>query len=212
MHLSANRITKPPKKTKPADLSRDEVDLAKGIWTEAEYLEFDNQGGGLIEFIDGRIEVLPMADMLHQRILRFLFSELYHFASQAKLGEVLTAPLPIRLWPGQLREPDLLFFKPGRVKDVHAPPDGADLVMEIVSPGKKSRERDLKTKRKVYAKAKIAEYWTIDPKTKLITVFTLGARSYKIHGKYKPGQHATSRLLPGFKVDVSATLAAGTGK
>ena len=84
--------------------------------------------------------------------------------------------------------------------------------MEVVSPGKKSRERDLKVKREAYAKAKIPEYWVVDPEEQLITVFTLGARSYKIHGKVKPGDQATSKLLAGFQVDVSAVFAAGLGQ
>jgi hypothetical protein len=52
----------------------------------------------------------------------------------------------------------------------------------------------------------------VDPKERTITVLTLGARSYKVHGKFKPGDKATSKLLPGFTVDVADVFAAGLGE
>jgi Uma2 family endonuclease len=84
--------------------------------------------------------------------------------------------------------------------------------MEVVSPGKEARERDLEEKRHDYAKAKIPEYWIVDPKTKTITVLTLSGRSYKVHGEFKSGEHAASKLLKGFGVDVANVFAAGESK
>jgi len=69
--------------------------------------------------------------------------------------------------------------------------------MEIVSPGQENRKRDLKDKRNAYAKAEDSEYWIIDPEEQVITVLTRGARAYKVHGEYKPGDRATSKLLGG---------------
>jgi Uma2 family endonuclease len=42
-------------------------------------------------------------------------------------------------------------------------PDGADLVLEVVSPGERERTADLETKPVVYAKAGIPKYWIVDP-------------------------------------------------
>jgi Uma2 family endonuclease len=214
MKLSADRLTRPRKKTTrnelPSNISL--ASLGQREWSEEEYLDLESQGGRLIELVDGFIEVLPMADLFHQSIALYLYRFLFAFVSENGLGEVLSAPLPIHLWDKNLREPDIIFLKSHRIKDRHTPPEGADLVMEVVSPGKKSRERDLKVKRKAYAKAKIPEYWVVDPEQQLITVFTLGARSYRTRGKYKPGEQATSNLLAGFKVDVRAVFAAGLGK
>jgi Uma2 family endonuclease len=214
MKLSADRLTRAPKKNTLSDSSGRSslATLLRGKWTEEEYLDLESQGGRLIELVDGFIEVLPMADLFHQSIALYLYRFLFAFVSESQLGEVFSAPLPIHLWDKHLREPDVIFLKSHRIKDRHRPPQGADLVMEVVSPGKKSRERDLKAKRKAYAKAKIPEYWVVDPEQQLITVFTLGVRSYKIHGKFKPGEQATSKLLVGFNVDVSAVFAAGLGK
>jgi Uma2 family endonuclease len=179
----------------------------QGNWTEAEYLALDTNR--LVELSNGCLEVLPMPTVLHQLIVRFLHAALEAFVAAHVPGIVLFAPLPVRLWPGQLREPDILYLKPERVRDVRRQPEGADLVMEVVSPGTENRERDLETKREEYARAGIAEYWIVDPEEKRITVLTLDGRAYRVHGEFGPGTQATSVLLAGFAVAVDEVFAAG---
>ncbi len=181
----------------------------QGDWTEEEYLKLSTNH--LVELNDGCLEFLPMPSFFHQFVLIYLFDQLRGYVNAKHLGSVLISPLPVRLWQGQFREPDLMFFKPDRVKDVHKQPDGADLVLEVVSPGEEARERDLKTKREEYAKAGIAEYWIVDPELKTVTVLTLDGDTYKVHGEFQPGAAADSVLLPGLQIDVTATFAAGEG-
>jgi Uma2 family endonuclease len=83
--------------------------------------------------------------------------------------------------------------------------EGADLVMEVVSPTKPNHDR--KTKRAEYAQARIPEYWTVDVPAGHILVLSLKGRSYRVHGKFGPGTQAASALLPGFTVDVDQLLA-----
>lgn len=159
----------------------------QGHWSEDEYLSFEaNSGNQMVELIDGFLEFLPMPEPIHQRIVRYTLRRLDDFVTENEEGEVLFAPCPIRLWEGHMREPDIFFVKAGRIKDPHEPPDGADLAIEVPSPGKENRKRDLKTKRRVYAKARIGEYWIIDPETETISVLTLVGKRYKLHGKFKP--------------------------
>jgi Uma2 family endonuclease len=182
----------------------------QGDWTEEDFLALDRDSEPrLMELNDGFLEILPMPDMLHQDIVKFLLVLLDNFVTDLRLGRVYFAPLPVKLWPLQMREPDLLFLKHHRIVDKRKPPRGADLVMEVVSPGAENRKRDLSEKRSVYAKAKIPEYWIVDPEQQTITVLTLSGKSYKVHGVFKPGQKAASKLLKGFHVDVSAVFAAG---
>jgi Uma2 family endonuclease len=165
----------------------------QGDWTENDYLTLEaNSGNRMIELVNGRIEFPPMPDMFHQDIVKFLLFRLHDFVVPHFDGEVLHAPLPVRLGKGVYREPDIAYFKPHRIKDRCKPPEGADLVMEVVSPGKDARQRDLKDKRADYAKAKIPEYWIVDPETRTITVLTLSGRTYKIHGEFKAGEQAAS--------------------
>ena len=214
MQPSAARATRIPKKPLRGEPSWDIALLfpAQGEWTEQTYLALEQSSGRLVELVDGYIEILPVPDTYHQRLLKFLFRHLDDHLSAIGGGEVFFAPLPIRLGTGQLREPDIVFLKSHRIKDSHQPPEGADLVMEIISPGQENRRRDLKDKRRAYAKAKIAEYWVIDPEKQTITVLNLKAKSYKTHGTYGPGARATSKLLADFAVDVAQVFAAGVAQ
>jgi Uma2 family endonuclease len=185
----------------------------QGEWTEEEYLELEsNKPNWLVELNDGCLEVLPMPDLFHQGIVRFLFKLLDAYVVRHGLGEVFFSPLPVRLWENQLREPDVLFLKRERVRNRRKPPEGADLVMEVVSKGAANRQRDVIAKRRVYAKAMIPEYWIADPENRTITVLRLIGERFKVHGKFRTGQRAASHLLTGFAVDVDAVFAAGEGK
>jgi len=181
---------------------------AQGEWTETEYLAL-NGSNRMVELSNGCLEVLPMPTPLHQRIVDYLFSLLKAFVVARGLGEVFFAPLPVRLWEGKFREPDLMFFRPGRIVDPRKQPDGADLAMEVLSEGPENRERDLETKRTEYAAARIPEYWIVDPEHNQITVLVLDGNSYRIHGVFGVGARATSVTLAGFDVEVAAVFAAG---
>jgi Uma2 family endonuclease len=181
----------------------------QGEWTEEAYLKLDD--GRQIEFTDGCLEFLPMPVPYHQRLAKFVFLALEEYVRVHAFGEALLAPTPVRLRPGQYREPDVLWLKPGRLKDPKQVPDGADLVVEIVSDGEDSRQRDFVTKREEYAEAGIPEYWIVDPEAQCVTVLVLDQGAYREHGIFASGQMATSLLLPGFTVDVAALFAAGAG-
>jgi Uma2 family endonuclease len=179
----------------------------QGDWTEDDYLSL--QSNQLIELSGGCLEVLPMPTWDHQLIVKFLLLALDGFVTSRRLGTVLSAPLPVWLWQGKFREPDIIFCRPGRPR-VRRQPRGADLVMEVVSEGDENRERDYKVKRRDYAKAGIGEYWIIDPRDEQITVLTLRGTKYVRHGAFKVGKLASSKLLSGFSVEVDHVLAAGS--
>jgi Uma2 family endonuclease len=171
----------------------------QGQWSEEDYfrLETDN----FIELVDGCIEVLPMPPWLHQRIVAFLYQSLSGWCVSHRRGEALFAPLPLKLFPGTIREPDILVIKrspnSGRLAQY---PTSAILVAEVVGDDSESRCRDLSDKRHDYAMAGIPEYWIIDPVEKLITVLTLDAGKYREHGRFTTGQTATSCLLADFAI------------
>ena len=179
----------------------------QGDWTEAEYLALKTNR--LLELRDGFLEVLPMPTILHQLLVMFLRDQLQAFVSAHATGLVLVAPLPVRLWSKTFREPDVLYARPERVSNVKGYPAGADLVMEVVSDDAESRKRDYDDKRQDYAQAGIAEYWIVDPAEERLTVLTLDGSMYRQHGEFHRGQQATSRLLPGFALDVNAVFAQG---
>lgn len=54
----------------------------------------------------------------------------------------------------------------------------------------------------------VAEYWIVDWQRQVVLVHRLEGHGYAVHGEFRPGQQATSNLLPGFAIDVSALFAA----
>ena len=177
---------------------------AQGSWDEWDYFALDTNR--LVEFSDGIVEVLPMPTMSHQQILAFLFGALKAFAEPAGLGTVVLAGLPVRIAARKYRQPDIVFMLAEHAERTGEQFwDGADLVMEIVSEG--GRSRDLETKRSEYASAGIPEYWIVDPRDQRITVLALEEAAYAVVGEFGLGERAESRLMPGFSVDVSEALA-----
>ncbi len=179
----------------------------QGTWSESEYMSL--RPSRIIEYSHGHLEVHEVPTTSHQRILLFLYNLLSQFVNARKLGEVLVAPLRIKLGPEKYREPDIVFMSAE-----HASRRGeeywlgADLVMEVVSEGDRNRERDLQKKREEYALAEIPEYWIVDLHERRIAVLRLQGEQYALHGEFKAGATATSALLPGFSVNVTDMFAA----
>ena len=172
----------------------------QGFWTEGQYLKLTSWSNRLLEFTDGRIEVLPMPTQEHQAISQSLFLALYPFVRNIG-GNVFYAPLCLRLREGKFREPDLLLVTDA--DDPRCRNDywlGADLVVEVVSPDNPGR--DLIDKREDYAEAGIPEYWIANPIAGTLTVLVLSGGEYREHGVFRPGEQAGSPSLPGFSVDV----------
>jgi Uma2 family endonuclease len=148
--------------------------------------------------------VLPMPTDSHQVLMLYLYGLLSELALRQSLGQVRVAALPVRLWRNKFREPDVLFMlkkHEARITDDYW--IGADLVMEVVSPGAENRRRDLRIKPLEYARARIPEYWIVDPEKQQVTVLRLARTRYAVHGVFALGAVAISHLLPEFRVDVS---------
>lgn len=179
----------------------------QGNWTEDDYLELDTSR--MVEFSHGYVEVLPMPSKEHQRIVRHLFLLIHQYVTANRVGEVFFAPLPVRLWPDKFREPDIVFLRNGR-SEFRGRPEGADLVVEVLSEGAVHRRRDLETKPAEYAKAGIAEYWIVDPELQQITVLTLVDTVYRVHGVYGVPEQAQSVLFHSFSFSVRDVFAAAS--
>lgn len=123
-------------------------------------------------------------------------------------GEVLFAPVRLRIREGKFREPDLVLLRDS--EDARSSDrfwTGADLVVEVVSPD--APGRDFVHKRGDYAEAGIPEYWIVEPGTETITVLTLARGTYVERGVFDRTAHASSTILHGFGVAVDAVLRAG---
>lgn len=120
------------------------------------------------------------ASARHQDIGVFLTNVLAEHARTYNLGRVLLAPFQMRL-PASGREPDVLFVAREHLDRVlwtrvEGP---ADLVVEIVSP--ESRVRDRGEKFYEYQEGGVGEYWLIDPDTQRVDFY-----QRDLNGVYQP--------------------------
>jgi Uma2 family endonuclease len=172
----------------------------QGTWSEEDYLWLTDHTTRLVELSDGFLEWVPVPTDKHQSILEFLFL-LFHGFLAPRGGKVHLAPLRLRLRPGKFREPDLLLLlDPKDPRRQNRFWTGADLVLAVVSEA--NPQRDLIEKRHEYARAKIPEYWIVNPLTETIQVFRLRGTSYPKAARYARRAKAVSALLTNFFVSV----------
>jgi Uma2 family endonuclease len=179
---------------------------AAGEWTEADYFPLSERGR-LVELSDGEVEIIELPTDYHQLILLRLSFALHAFVSAAKLGQVRFAPLPVRLWPGKIREPDLVYMSASHSDRIGRFWGVPDLAVEILSESTGQKDREIK--RVEYAKAGIAEYWIVDPEGKTVELMRLdvSAAFYHTRAVLDMQDHLTSDLFPGFVLPLEALLA-----
>jgi len=130
---------------------------SRGQWTEAAYFALPDTNR-YVELSEGELIMPPHPTRGHQKAVEELFVLLRTFVQDNELGEVHVAPLPVRLWPGKIREPDVFFVAREHSERVGEQFFGApDLVMEVTSSG--TRRTDRVEKLVEYAQAGVQEYW-----------------------------------------------------
>lgn len=151
------------------------------------------------ELIDGELIVTPSPAPKHQIASRSLFRRLDRHVVENDLGEVYYAPIDIRFTPDNVLIPDIIFIARDRLhivgpQTVDAAPD---LVVEILSPG--TRRRDLTTKRDLYARFGVREYWPVDLDERSVEVLALVGDAYQPLPARKDGS-LQSRVLPDLRI------------
>ena len=154
------------------------------------------------ELIDGELFRMPSPNISHQRTSRRLLFRLAPFVEDRNLGEVFDAPIDVVLSDTDTVQPDLLFISRERMEivsplNVRGAPD---LVVEIHSPS--TAQRDLTTKRALYARHGVREYWPIDPEARTVTVLLLDNGDFVEIGVYREGDTVISPTLEGFSFRV----------
>lgn len=182
--------------TSPASLeSHTAESLGKICYADFLQAEFENPH---LEWVDGRI--VPMAPVTdrHQDVGGWLIALLNVFAEEKKLGMIRYRPFQMKTGPKLAgRSPDILFVSNAKKKRLKRTflKGPADLVVEIISPD--SRGRDRGEKFYEYEKGGIPEYWLIDPEREQAEFYLLKPkRIYKLapldadgifHSKALPG-------------------------
>lgn len=176
----------------------------QGEWTESDYFRLP-QTNKIVELSKGRIIITPSPTEQHQMILGNLYSILRNYIKINKLGKILMAPMDVRLWEGNIRQPDIIFMSNEHLNRTTTELwNVPDLAIEILSENTIKEDREEKYKE--YQKAGILEYWIVDPFNQSIEIYTLENSVYKLFGKWRQGEIAKSRLLDGFEVSVDEIM------
>ena len=172
----------------------------QGQWTEQDYFALPDTNR-LIELSEGELVISLHPTHTHQRVVIKLAAAMHAFVEKHQLGTLQVAPLPVRLWPGKIREPDILFVAQehnDRISEqFYGPPD---LVVEVLSPG--TWRIDRREKMVEYAQAGISEYWLVDPDACTVEVYSLREGAYALLGQWRTGEKIRSKILVDLQLDV----------
>ena len=142
-------------------------ELTPAKWSVADYHEMIAAGvlcDRRVELLDGMITEMPPVDPIHEdmgdEFAIYLRSAL---GDRAKIRECKSITLPT-----SEPQPDIAIVENRRYRDHHPYPENIYLLIEIA---KSKPARDLETKRKIYARAGIREYWVLDLKLGEFRVF-----------------------------------------
>lgn len=182
------------------------TDLRPRLKMTYEDLLYLPEDGKRHEIIDGEHYVSASPAPLHQRLVTRLIRTLGAWIEEQRLGELFVAPLDVRMSEFDVVEPDLFYLSRERFqlvgeKYVTGPPD---LAIEILSES--TRRVDEVTKRHLYERYGIAEYWVIDPLLESAKLYRLGDDGRYVRAaepSVENGGAFESPLFPGFSLPVA---------
>lgn len=161
------------------------------------------------EIIDGEHYVTPSPNTKHQAVVGNLQLSIGTYLKQQPVGYVFTAPFDVVFSDLDVVEPDLLYISTERLDVLtKAHVRGApDLVVEILSPG--TRRTDEVTKRKLYERFGVQEYWVVDPELDVIKIYRRAKGAFDKAAKLsaEDGDTLTTPLLPGWSAPLRDVFA-----
>lgn len=176
-----------------------------GTWRYEDLFELPDDGRRW-EIIDGALDELPSPKLADGSAVVNLILLLGPVVA-ALGGRLFTAPLDVFFPGADPVVPDLLVVLPDRVgflrtRGVDGPPD---LAIEVLSPA--NRRHDAVTKRRLYARGGVREYWLVDPEAAAVEVLTLAGDEDRSHLVATGADVVTSPLLPGLAFPAAAVFA-----
>jgi Uma2 family endonuclease len=149
---------------------------------------------------------MPAGSWAHSKVIMNLIKLLLPILS-AMRGELVTAPTDVFFPGANPVQPDILALLPGsraigKGRGVEGPPD---LVIEVLSPS--SRGHDLLTKRALYARAGVREYWIVDPMLRSVDVLALDREGFQTSDTGAGGGQVASPLLGSIPFALEAIFA-----
>jgi Uma2 family endonuclease len=191
----------------------EEAAMERAMESSATKLTYDDyvlfpDDGKRHELIDGEHYMSPAPHARHQRVLVRLIYAFEGFLRDRRLGEILCAPTDVVFTRFDVVQPDLLYVSAARQGIVDAYVGGApDLAVEILSPS--NRRYDEVTKRDLYERTGVPEYWLVDPEVETVKVFRRDGDRFArpLLLSLHEGDVLTTPLLPGFELALAELFA-----
>jgi Uma2 family endonuclease len=152
------------------------------------------------EIIDGDLYVSKQPNWYHQTVCGRIFAVLDAWSITNSAGSASIAPGLIFADDDDVA-PDVVWASTATlVADLsggklYAAPE---LVVEVLSPGTANIRRDRQTKRKLYTRRGIAEYWIVDWPRRTVEVYRQAGGELTLTVTLTTGDTLTSPLLPAF--------------
>jgi len=153
--------------------------------------------------------VTPSPNTKHQAIVFNLANAFGSYLRAHPIGAAFVAPFDIVFSDLDIVEPDLLYISRDRAsiltkQHVRGAPD---LAVEILSPS--TRKTDEVTKRKLYDRFGVREYWVIDPELDTIKIYRRAGEGFARVAELsvEHDDALTTPLLPDFSVPLAEVFA-----
>lgn len=159
-----------------------------------------------IEYLNGEIVMAPTPTPFHQTLLFSMGVVLHGFVQENELGRLFIAPLDVVLPTGEVVQPDMFLLAPKEAeralseKRVHGAPPFA---VEVISPG--SVTHDTITKRDLYERNGVREYWIADIEKKSIAQLVLRKKHFLLT-EFSENDSIRGVALAGFEMNVGELL------
>ena len=162
--------------------------------------------GNRYELLNGVISMADAPTYRHQITVRAVFRLIDRWVADQDLGDTVFAPVDVVLDDHNSLQPDILYIDEQHLTMVRgAKVYGApQLIVEVISPG--SRSRDSVEKPMRYALAGATEYWLVDPELETIAVFALVGNVY-VERAAGDGGIVESTVLPGLTFSAETIFA-----
>jgi Uma2 family endonuclease len=159
-----------------------------------------------LELIEGEIIVTPSPSLMHQIVVHRLDVLLDRAIVEPGLGLVIGAPFDVYLDDQNVPQPDLMVVLWDREQVLGSArlESAPSLAIEISSSS--SATRDRVTKRNVYARFDVPEYWLVDPDAKTVTIFS-DPRDGRYHSEETTSDVVISATIPQLSADLKALFA-----
>jgi Uma2 family endonuclease len=144
--------------------------------------------------------------MPHQRVILTMALLLQHFVKQHGLGEMFLSPLDVVLPTGEVVQPDIFFLGTKQVERARTAKrinDVPPFLIEVLSPS--SIVHDTITKRNLYEKNGVKEYWIVNPLERTIAQLVLKKKHYVLT-ELGESDVIKSTALAGFEMTVGELL------